>query len=352
MVHRTSNHQTTRDQYNQKLISLSNKNLELEASFRNVQKECEKLEERATRQELQISELRRLVRSCRSDNHNVLEESSERIVDLTLQVGKLQRLLIEVSQKNLETPSQSLHHPEKISSIDEIDRDSDACLHDISTSRAPYHDSAGNSTKGKCDNCIQHHEKISNLEGELNDYRNKNEALERSVKTLKSKNTEREIRSMTSLRQMRRQIDMLEHDRKRRQDTQATLEERVAILEAEKKFHSKEMQELFGKYNKLEDEIRYTTSPNRERWDSSDHQNVSFDFQSFTSTGEKPDWVVLATPIYRESYHTGKLKVTLPSKTMGKAQENGIARIGSGSDCSDTEASTISHVGSDVCLYY
>jgi hypothetical protein len=346
MVHRPSNHQTTRDQYNLKLISLSNKNLELEACLHIAQKECRKLEEKSIRQELQIVELGRLVRSLQTDN-NALEESAERIVDLTIQVQKLQRLLIEVNQEKLVTPPQGNHHPDKTSSSD---GGPDACQQDF-PARTADHDVTGKTANGRCNSCNQRNEEIINLEKKLNDYRNKSETLERSVTTLKFKNTEREIRSMTSLRQMRRQIDLLEHDRKRRQDIEASLEERVAILETEKAIHAKEIQGLRGKCNKFEAGIRYA-SFGGESCGSSDNKNGLLDVQSFSSSGDKPDWVVLSNRIHRGGVRKGTPSSFLPRKPLINGHENDIIRVGSGSDCSDTEASTVSHVGSDDCLHY
>jgi predicted RNase H-like nuclease (RuvC/YqgF family) len=353
MVHRTSTHQTTRDQYNQRLISLSNKNLELESSIHRVQKEYEKLEEKVSRQEIQISELRRLVRSFQSDkdDNDTCEESTDRIVALTFQVEKLQRQLIEVSQRKLTAaPSQGLRILEAATPIAKNEEGFESRIQDLSTLTSDNHFQA-NSIKGRCNTCIQYDELVNNLEVELKEFRNKNEALERSVKTLKSKNIEREVRSMTSLRQMRKQIDMLEHERKRRQEIHTSLEERVSILEAEKEIDWNEIQELVMKCNNLTTEIRHNTSFG-ESYDSSDHQNsLLFDVQSVASTGEKPDWSLLPSRIHRERIHARRMNSCMPSETKRKGLENDITRIGSGSDCSDTEASTVSQLSSDVCLY-
>lgn len=74
---------------------------------------------------------------------------------------------------------------------------------------------------------------ITELEEENTQIKSQCESLERTAYTLKRKNTEREVHSMMSLRNMRCQIDELEQERKRRLDMQASAEERVFRLEEE-----------------------------------------------------------------------------------------------------------------------
>jgi hypothetical protein len=65
----------------------------------------------------------------------------------------------------------------------------------------------------------------------LEEYRQKNEALERSLATLKYKMAEREIKSAKNFRFMKQQVDRIERDRNRRMMVQETLQDQVAVLE-------------------------------------------------------------------------------------------------------------------------
>lgn len=349
MIHGMNDrHATRRDRYNQKLIALSSRNLELEDSLRGARQERLGLQEEATRQQLHASELERLVRSLRAGDDDtlcLLAERTQRIVDLTLQVEKLQRSVLEESRQTLSPPS----HPDQRS---DKTRAAEGRRHEIdedhSSGTRGHHATGALAVEG-CDCCTRHLEKILTLEKELDESRNKRETLERSVVTLKTKNTEREIRSMTSLRQMRRQIDMSEHDRRRRQDIQAELEQRVAALEAEKEIDSLEIHRLSERCKNLEAKIRHASSC-RESRESSDKKNRSIVAQSNLSAGGKPAWVILSRTFDMTDVRTSEPNGSALEKNFVDADV--IRKEGDDSDCSDTEASTASHIGSDVCGYY
>jgi chromosome segregation ATPase len=343
----TSNHHPNRDQHNRTLISLSNTNLELETRFQNAQQRCRKMEKEAAKRELQISELERLVRSlASSDEARVLEERTQVIVDLTLKVEGLHMLLMKESQETPKTLSQPGHQPAPAMT----DGGRDARQRE-NTSTTPVHEMAGTATVASSDCNTQRRDMIMALEKELGSYRSRNETLQRSVTTLKIKNTERELRAMKSLRQMRKQIDMLEHDRRRRQDIQTDLEERVAALEVEKVADSKEIQRLSEKCIKLETDIRHASLCGG-LLDRSDKKNARSIVQPCDNAGDKPIWVLLSKRSGREDLGTSTSKIFSHVKALEDSDDNDVARNEAGSDCSATEASTVSHVASDVYPYY
>jgi len=72
---------------------------------------------------------------------------------------------------------------------------------------------------------------IKELKDENIHIKSRCDSLEGSMDTLKRKHTEREVRSMLSLRNIKCQLDELELERKRRIDMQASAEERACRLE-------------------------------------------------------------------------------------------------------------------------
>ena len=70
-------------------------------------------------------------------------------------------------------------------------------------------------------------EAIQQLMKENEQYQDECTALKRTVETLKVANTKRELRSMKALKQMRRQIDVLEVEKRRWYATQRRLEDEI-----------------------------------------------------------------------------------------------------------------------------
>jgi hypothetical protein len=71
---------------------------------------------------------------------------------------------------------------------------------------------------------------VKELIDEKERYQAECEALKRTVHTLKTKNIKRELKSMKTLKQMRRQIDVLEAERRRWYETQRRLEDQIRAL--------------------------------------------------------------------------------------------------------------------------
>eukprot|EP00529_Nitzschia_sp_RCC80_P035285 CAMPEP_0113472244 /NCGR_PEP_ID=MMETSP0014_2-20120614/17410_1 /TAXON_ID=2857 /ORGANISM="Nitzschia sp." /LENGTH=174 /DNA_ID=CAMNT_0000364937 /DNA_START=136 /DNA_END=660 /DNA_ORIENTATION=+ /assembly_acc=CAM_ASM_000159 len=76
-------------------------------------------------------------------------------------------------------------------------------------------------------------EVIQQLIKEKEQYQEECTALKRTVETLKITNTKRELRSMKALKQMRRQIDVLEVEKRRWYATQRRLEDEIGCQSSE-----------------------------------------------------------------------------------------------------------------------
>mmetsp|Transcript_21846 Transcript_21846/g.35163 ORF Transcript_21846/g.35163 Transcript_21846/m.35163 type:complete len:346 (-) Transcript_21846:1084-2121(-) len=216
---------TTRSQFKKKLLSLSDRNQELEDSLNVVERKCRALNEKSRLQELQIRELVGVIHSLQTKedqncsrsaaltddaNRQILVEKTRQIADLSLQVEQLKsRIQNQREVTALETDTVTVVRDE--------------------VSKSPK--DAATNIKSSDDNSSI----VDVMRAERDSYRQKCEALERSINTLKQKSAEREIRSAKNLRLMRRQIEMLEHERNQRQEWQDTLEQKISQLEQNNK---------------------------------------------------------------------------------------------------------------------
>lgn len=226
------------------MISLSNRNQELEESLREAQQSCQRYQIKSNVQNILIKELVDAIHSMaqrpsndknndensNSNNININEDAcllltknARRIADLSMEIEKMK--LQQQEQEQLFPTS-----PNKYSDGDDHNRsndDDDVRFEDIpldgNVNRSMTSSSSSSSSLLM----------LAELEEENIHIKSKCDSLERSVHTLKHKNTEREVRSMMSLRNMRGQIDDLNEERKRRLNMQVSVEECAFRLQEE-----------------------------------------------------------------------------------------------------------------------
>jgi len=173
-----------------------------------------------------------------SSDDNATKIPEEMCLLLTKNALRISELCEEVARMKIELLKQADDRKYEENNGDDdsdSDRDSDSESDDIDDDDENDYrfDDVSLGDKEKDSLSFEVEEEKSELVEEYVRVSSKCESLERSLETLKRKNSEREIRSMRSLRNMRRQIDSLEQERKRRLDLQASAEDRALQLEIE-----------------------------------------------------------------------------------------------------------------------
>jgi hypothetical protein len=197
----------TRSEYNDRLISLLNRNKELEDKLQNEQRTNQRYLIKTNVQNILIKELMNNIQSpiygdIRDKNKNnvlLLIKNAKQVAELSMEIEQMKQPQNEKEQQQ-ESLGPNLNYQDG-KDVDDNDNDNgnDQSL------------SFSSSDKSNNDN-----ELVFLLEKERTDYfENKCESLERSVNTFKCKNSEREIRNSISLRNMRNQIVSLEKQLKR-----------------------------------------------------------------------------------------------------------------------------------------
>jgi hypothetical protein len=197
----------TRSEYNDRLISLLNRNKELEDKLQNEQRTNQRYLIKTNVQNILIKELMNNIQSpiygdIRDKNKNnvlLLIKNAKQVAELSMEIEQMKQQQTEKEQQQ-ESLGPNLNYQDG-KDVDDNDNDNgnDQSL------------SFSSSDKSNNDN-----ELVFLLEKERTDYfENKCESLERSVNTFKCKNSEREIRNSISLRNMRNQIVSLEKQLKR-----------------------------------------------------------------------------------------------------------------------------------------
>ena len=276
---------TTRSQFQKKLHYLADRNQELEDNLQISEQTCYDLNQKIRLQELQIKELESSVQSLFQPTNTNLpnymllssdhdEETSTNTVtfvevlsEKVRQIAELSKMLESLKPNELQTPIMQVRRSTQQSPENEIAAkgiDLDHNDEDVDNDN----DNESNTIMKSM---------IDTLEKERDMYRQKCEALERSINTLKHKNAQREIRSAKSLRFMKQQIDMLETDRKRRHDIQITLEEKISKLEEENELKQEEIAHLqMGLMNQNQTE---------KRGDYDSQHKISMNHHSIQSSG-------------------------------------------------------------------
>ena len=223
---------TTRSEFNARLLSLSNQNEELEARLWEAEQSCQHYQIKINAQHALVVDLMDAIHALAASSSSEIDNNSggnipeEMCVLLTQNARRVSELSQEVERMKLQL-MQQIHAPnvtienssfksDRSEANDNVDK-----YEDIPSSVS----SSSSSTESG--------EKATQCMEELARAKSRCESLERSLEALKRKNTEREMRSMKSLRNMRWQISELEEERKRRLDLQITAEKRVIHLETE-----------------------------------------------------------------------------------------------------------------------
>lgn len=234
---------TTRSEFSSRLQSLSTENEELEDRVREAEQKCKRYEMKNNSHHSLIVDLMDAIHSLAKSPTDDIESSisEEMCLLLTKKAKQVSDLSEEVERLKLQVREQTevarsaivkfaVHNDDESENDDDDDVDfEDISLCDNENENSSSASLASSSTSLSSDSG----DDTTELEDKIFRIGTKCKSLERSLKTLKRKNTEREIRSMKSLRNMRRQVDSLEQERKRRLDLQASAEERVLQLEIE-----------------------------------------------------------------------------------------------------------------------
>ena len=226
---------TTRSEFNARLLSLSTRNAELEKRLREAEQAAMFYEIKTVSQHAMIQDLKDAIHSMANTSPDTCESSSDaktsipedlclmitknaqRVADLSEEVQRMRTEMfqqMEESTGDLEFEDISLH-----------DDDSDIRLSSLASS-SPSSSSPIMIEPDKQNQTIKHEEEMERVNSRC-------ESLERSIRTLKRKNAQREIRNMKNMKNMRKQLDDLEKERHRRLNLQASAEERAMQLEVE-----------------------------------------------------------------------------------------------------------------------
>lgn len=248
---------TTRREFNARLLSLSIRNEELEERLREAEQSHRHDEIKKKTQFALLGDLLDAIHSMSNSNSssgdddndsdtggantdtNIPEEmcilftnNLQRISDLSEEVERLKLQLLQQIQvpRSFGNDSNSQNNPSQ-------DNDDDDGFVEISLNdnrkENSFSSTSSTSSTSSSSILIEPDQQTIHLEEEIVRVNSKCSSLERSFKTLKRKNAEREIRGIKSLRRMKRQVDGLEDERRRRLDLQAAAEERAHQLEIE-----------------------------------------------------------------------------------------------------------------------
>jgi len=252
MNYRQSTIPTTRIDFNARLLSLSIQNEELEARHRETEQICDRYEIKVKAQHALVVNLTDAIHamanttSCANTDTNggsipeemcsLFTRNARRISELSQEVEIMKLLLAQQVQGGNVVMNKSTDQINK--SADELNKSMDqmepsATYNDDDDDENASTTSSVSSSSSSSSSSIKSDENIALLEDELDSVKSQCQSLERSFQTLKRKNMGREVRSLKSLRNMRRQVSELEQERKRRLDLQATAETRVVQLENE-----------------------------------------------------------------------------------------------------------------------
>lgn len=213
---------TTRRQFYQKLLALSQQNEDLETHLRLAKRSCTQYQETIKLQEA-------LIRKIEIGSHGI--SCNQLLLEKTRQVAEL-----SVELKTLVGRCNHSHEQDKKETRNTV-VDTNT-TQSICTSEQTSSKEIGD-TQSEITN-----DRIVLLKKENEEVRRQCKALERSMATLKHKNAEREIRSAKNFRLMQQQMDSVQGERNRRIEAQRTLEDRVAKLEDDNRSNDVEIMKL------------------------------------------------------------------------------------------------------------
>lgn len=230
---------TTRGEFNARLISVAIENEELEERVMDAEQACQQYELKMNAQHGLLIDLMGafdvLVNSPPSGLTNIPEEMCILLTKYALRVSDLSE---EAHSRMLQQQNQfptlirnkvdgNDHNNSDVGFVDIPLCGNENEMSSSSTASTTSHSSLLTSSISESD------QKTARLEEEIVRVNAKCTSLERTLKTLKRKNTLRDVRNMKSLRNMKSRIELLEEERIRRLDLQSAAEQKAYTLEIE-----------------------------------------------------------------------------------------------------------------------
>lgn len=235
---------TTRSEFNARLESLSTQNEALEARLGQSEEKCRRLEIKNTTQHALVMDLMEAIHSMASaptdgNEPNIpeatcllLTKSAQQVSDLTEEL-ELMEFALKTQTQVPRSVRNNANQESQCEGEESENENEENDFVDVSLCDNEKEVLSSSSSTSSVSLRLFESTRQENiyLDEEVAHLRTKCESLEHSLKTLKRKNSEREIRSMKSLKYMRNQIDGLQEERKRRLNLQASAEEHALKLE-------------------------------------------------------------------------------------------------------------------------
>jgi hypothetical protein len=239
MVYVRSSIPTTRSEFNARLLFLTARNEELEERLLFAEESCQDYQIKLQSQHDLSSNLMDAIHAMtksESDNNDssdgsnthipeelclLLTKNAQRVAELSQEVEHMKLLLLNKMQDG-NGPNNDFYYENGDGEFDDIDLcDTEKDNLSVSTTSTSSFSISDRSREN------------IDLKDEVERVTNKCESLERSMKALKRNNTQREVRAMKSLKNMKRQVVNLEAERRRRVEMQFSAEERADKLQIE-----------------------------------------------------------------------------------------------------------------------
>jgi len=239
MVSIRSSIPTTRSEYNARLLFLTARNEELEERLLHAEESCQDYHIRLQSQHDLASNLMDAIHAMtktESDNNDssdgsnthfpeelclLLTKNAQRVAELSHEVEHMKQLMLNKMQVD-NSQNSDFYYENGDGEFDDID----VCY----TGKDNL--SVSTTSTSSCSISDRSKENID-LKEEIDRVNYKCESLERSMKALKRNNSQREMRAMKSLKHMKRKVDTLEAERRRRVAMQFSAEERADKMQIE-----------------------------------------------------------------------------------------------------------------------
>jgi len=230
---------TTRSEYNARLLFLTARNEELEERLLHAEESCQDYHIRLQSQHDLASNLMDAIHAMtktESDNNDssdgsnthfpeelclLLTKNAQRVAELSHEVEHMKQLMLNKMQVD-NSQNSDFYYENGDGEFDDID----VCY----TGKDNL--SVSTTSTSSCSISDRSKENID-LKEEIDRVNYKCESLERSMKALKRNNSQREMRAMKSLKHMKRKVDTLEAERRRRVAMQFSAEERADKMQIE-----------------------------------------------------------------------------------------------------------------------
>lgn len=213
----------TPDECARKIVALMGDNQELKGDLRDARIAYEFLEQERTFHAAKAVELQEVLDSRgNNDLAEKLVEKSVAIAEMSMEIDRLKMQLQEAGKEKVLMDQEREASVEMMAELSKFIRRQKLEL-DGRNSDIDEEENDPRVLK----------KKIQTVENERDDFIKKCKGLEQMVDALKVKNSEREIKSLLSLRQMRGQIDSLEEEHRLKDFSIAPLKDKIKALDAE-----------------------------------------------------------------------------------------------------------------------